>query len=301
MIILLFKLKVSNQKKYMNKINYQNDVDVINFKNYLNNCLLDFEHNYIDRRTGNNWTCRNLLSAFTNYNWNFRYTDPITQNIIHGNSFLQSKDALTSLSIGLRAAFETKNKDGIYNFSLAICKWGGVIYGNGQRLKNNKHLLFNLYSQTQIAMVGDEVNDERTENVFNMNAGFTKIYSLLFDNLIIYDSRVGAALGLLVKNYCISNNLPGIPASLLFSWAPGNEGSNQINPKNRNPGVINGQVFPNFSNRPHIQTQSMLRASWLIEKLVSENQQIPGDNISEKMRAIEAALFMIGYDLPRIN
>ena len=64
MIILLFKLKVSNQKKYMNKINYQNDVDVINFKNYLNNCLLDFEHNYIDRRTGNNWTCRNLLSAF---------------------------------------------------------------------------------------------------------------------------------------------------------------------------------------------------------------------------------------------
>ena len=35
-----------------------------------------------------------------------------------------------------------------------------------------------------------------------MNSGFTKIYSLYIDDFIIYDSRVGAALGFLVRCYC---------------------------------------------------------------------------------------------------
>ncbi len=34
-----------------------------------------------------------------------------------------------------------------------------------------------------------------------MNSGFTKIYSLLIDIYIIYDGRVGAALGLLARQY----------------------------------------------------------------------------------------------------
>lgn len=34
------------------------------------------------------------------------------------------------------------------------------------------------------------------------NAGMTKVYSLLADSLIIYDSRVAAALGWIVVKYC---------------------------------------------------------------------------------------------------
>ncbi len=282
----------------MKKIDYQNSVDVIDFKNYLNECLSNFEHTYLNRKTNTTWVCNNLLDAFTNYNWNFKYTDPITQEIISGNTFLQSKNALTALSIGLRAAFEANNTQDIYKFSIAICKWGGVVNGNIKILKQNINDLFNLYLNTKNEMVGHNANDDNTGNVFNMNAGFTKIYSLLFDNLIIYDSRVGAALGCLVRKYCISRNLNFIPVSLLYSWAPSKEGANATNPKNRNPGDFNTQVFPNFSGKPNLQTQSMLRASWLIEMLVSENKKIPGDSISEKMRTIEAALFMIGYDLP---
>lgn len=282
----------------MNKIQYQRNVDVIDFKNYLNQSLSSFQHNYLNRKTNKTWNCTSLLSAFDNYNWKFKYTDPITKETISGNTFLQSKIALTSLSIGLRAAYEANNVQDIYNFSMAICKWGGVIHGNNRTLQQNINELFTLYLNSKSSMVGENVNDENTENVFNMNAGFTKIYSLLFDNLIIYDSRVGAALGWLVRKYCISKKLNSIPDSLLFSWAPSKEGENATNPKNRNPGVVNDQTFPNFSNRPNLQTKSMLRASWLIEMLVCENQNVPGNTISEKMRAIEAALFMIGYDLP---
>ena len=34
-----------------------------------------------------------------------------------------------------------------------------------------------------------------------MNAGFVKIYSVLLDSCVIYDGRVGAALGLLVRQF----------------------------------------------------------------------------------------------------
>ena len=282
----------------MNKIQYQRNVDVIDFNNYLNQSLLSFQHNYLNRKTKTTWNCTSLLSAFDNYNWKFKYIDPITKESISGNTFFQSKNALTSLSMGLRAAIEANNVQDIFNFSMAICKWGGVINGNNRTLKKNINELFTLYSKTKIAMVSEKADDSNTENVFNMNAGFTKIYSLLFDNLIIYDSRVGAALGWLVRKYCTSKNLNYIPDSLLFSWAPSKEGENANNPKNRNPGFVNNQSFPNFSNKPNLQTKSMLRASWLIEMLVSENQIVPGNTVSEKMRAIEAALFMIGYDLP---
>ena len=41
-----------------------------------------------------------------------------------------------------------------------------------------------------------------------MNAGFVKIYSLLCDDCVIYDGRVGAALGLLTRQFCEATGSP---------------------------------------------------------------------------------------------
>ena len=41
-----------------------------------------------------------------------------------------------------------------------------------------------------------------------MNAGFEKIYSVLLDGCVIYDGRVGAALGLLARQFCEASELP---------------------------------------------------------------------------------------------
>ena len=43
----------------------------------------------------------------------------------------------------------------------------------------------------------------------------------------------------------------------------------------------------------------MILSSWLIEKFVKNNDKIPGSTTNEKMRSFEAALFMIGYDIPK--
>ena len=42
------------------------------------------------------------------------------------------------------------------------------------------------------------------------NAGMTKVYSLMCDNFIIYDSRVAAALGWLVMKYCRDRKLTAL-------------------------------------------------------------------------------------------
>lgn len=47
-----------------------------------------------------------------------------------------------------------------------------------------------------------------------MNSGFSKIYSLLVDDFIMYDSRVAAALCLLVRRFCEAKGLNEVPGSL---------------------------------------------------------------------------------------
>ena len=286
----------------MTKNEYLSDIQVVNFINYLNECLTQFRHSYINRRTHANWTCVSIIDAFNKYDWGFSYFDPINNIQIKGSTYLQNENALNSLSNGLRNGYFINDNDELFEYSKAICKWGGVLggktSGNLFTLINNSTNLSNHYKNTEILLSGPNADDNLLAGVFNMNAGFTKIYSLLFDNLIIYDSRVGAALCWLVKNYCTSKNIKVIPESLFFSWAKSKEGANAANPKNRNPGPCNNQEFPNFSNNGDLQSKSMLRASWLIEKLVENNQLVAGNTISQKMRTIEAALFMIGYDLP---
>ena len=36
-----------------------------------------------------------------------------------------------------------------------------------------------------------------------MNSGWTKVYALMLDDFPIYDGRVGAAMGYLVRRYCM--------------------------------------------------------------------------------------------------
>ena len=55
-----------------------------------------------------------------------------------------------------------------------------------------------------------------------MNAGYTKVYSLASDGIVIYDSRVGAALCWLVGRFLASIHHAGpVPDELSFLWSTG--------------------------------------------------------------------------------
>jgi len=129
-----------------------------------------------------------------------------------------------------------------------------------------------------------------------MNSGFTKIYSLLIDDFIIYDGRVGAALGLLVRKYCEENALPTVPPKLLFAY--GNARTTSYQPDNRrNPGTTLHR-FPALTNSSPKHIENNLRRNWLLkEVLESCNSKFNVLHPSFQLRALESALFMIGYNV----
>ena len=281
----------------MTKQQYLSRPIVKEFIEWLKRCDQDFAHSYFNRRTKKNWKCKSLNDAFQKYNWSFKNSEGKTKF-----KYSDNENELNMLSEKLKEAYKNKNIENLFQYSSKICKWGGVLggvkFGNLKTLIENKSYLLEKYEKTEIAMSGLSADDEILGDIFNMNAGFTKIYSLLFDRLIIYDSRVGAALCLIVKDFCLIKGVKKIPSELKFGWSKAKEDKYALNPKNRKPDKVGEDEFPDFNtkHKSHVHSKSMLRASWLIEKFITSTKG--KNNVSKKMREFEAALFMIGYDLP---
>jgi hypothetical protein len=130
-----------------------------------------------------------------------------------------------------------------------------------------------------------------------MNSGFTKIYSLCIDDFIIY-GRVGAALGFLVRKFCEDCTLEKVPNELAFAWGKGKESTYKSSSMNkRNPSKEN-YVFPELMNNPKRHTENNIRANWLLREIADiTDSKFNKLEKALQMRAIEASLFMIGYEV----
>ena len=139
------------------------------------------------------------------------------------------------------------------------------------------------------------------ENIF-MNSGFTKLYFLLVDDFIMYDGRVGAALGLLGRMYAEEAGFEKIPPEIEFSFGSGKTSpKRQKNGDRRNPSTEKYKL-PSFNGRPDRQLNDNIKACWLIKELADKTESrfslLPQDSpLNERMTAIQSALFMIGYDV----
>ncbi|RQR34829.1 hypothetical protein [Burkholderia sp. Bp9142] len=129
-----------------------------------------------------------------------------------------------------------------------------------------------------------------------MNAGWTKYYALAVTGHIIYDGRVGAALGFLVRRYI--ETLPEsmqperVPDRLGFLWGDGDGGG-----KSRNPSAGRYQFGKLYGG--HYGSKAWARvnvqANWVLTEalLTAKAHWCSG---SDGLRRLEAALFMLGYD-----
>lgn len=279
----------------MNKIAYTTIPEVQKFIEFFADQICGkFEHQYLIRQTGGDWFCTNIRDAAIKYQWPWRGS---------GNTLCKNATDLDRLQINLRNALKAQRSADLVNSSIGVFKWGGVLNGNKNRVEAESKILVGYYAITisELHLGGD---DSRLSNVWNMNAGFSKVYSLLSDGIIMYDSRVGAALGYLVKRCATQQNWKTIPEELLFPYAPARNSLTSVNPLNRNPGSFHGVSFPSFSGRPGLQSIYMLRASWIIDaviekvKCIEETDLKCGKIAIPEHRFIEAGLFMIGYDLP---
>lgn len=256
-----------------------------------------FKHEYVDRRTGAQWSCNSLFDAFTRYRWNHPGNSRLAFN--PGNCSISNGLALTALRKSLENINGNDNR--ALDAALDVMSWGGVSAGNASWLKANKEGLASLLEAVQVAMdSGDELAPVLRSKHLRFNSGMTKVYSLLCKNFVIYDSRVAAALGWMVVKYCQSQGLPKVPQALCFPWAAAKEAPNATAPKRRNPGIGNLE-FKGLRSGAHHALWN-LRANWVLSAVLAHSaaKGSPFHSVGaphDPLRALEAALFMIGYDL----
>src|SRR5262249_48148977 len=128
-----------------------------------------------------------------------------------------------------------------------------------------------------------------------MNAGFVKIYSVLLDYCVIYDGRVGAALGLLARQFCENTGRTRVPLSLAFAYGVPKEGPNPKQRKRRNPSG-GGLEFPLLRHDSKFHTEQTMKANWFLRGALALNPAAFTEG-EVGFHELAAGLFMVGYDL----
>lgn len=258
----------------------------------------NYKHEYYTMRPRGHWQCHSIFHAYEAYKWGFSSFDPHTGLPVKGNTYAQSSDYLQRMSTGLKSAVTTEQEEKALQYCRAIMQWGGVLWRNEDALKRftaHDPLTVRLIEmQQRLAPAAFTLSDDMADMF--INSGFSKIYSLLIDDFVIYDSRVGAALGLLVRKFCEESGLKYIPNVLKFAYADAPAVKGHTGPRNVRDAGTDHYKFPKLNNNVSKYINNNMRANWLIKAIAHH----PGNAFStlpdhERMRALEAALFMVGY------
>lgn len=278
----------------MKKDEYISDANVRGFVAWLSGNLESnaFKHSYWNYKKKELWSCSSLLDAWEKYEWNFPEIRRL--RLERGSGFADNEYALQTIKDSLICALKTSSDSATRDAAIDVMTWGGVRRGNVNWLIKNQTGLATLLLEIQSAL--DQSDTEHAKlrgSNLRFNAGMTKIYSLICNDFVIYDSRVAATLGSGVVKYCEQNSLKEVPKELCFPHAPFRGG------KHKRDASVNTLKFPILRSGQH-HMQWNLKASWLLESVLKhENAKNTkffryGENA---LRALEAALFMIGYDL----
>ena len=284
----------------MKKSKYRADTAVNAFSEWLAKHLSDgtFATSYLDRDTKSKKTFKSLFDAYDNYCWQYSAIPGLAHPPGTYN-FNANLEALKHLRKKLFCALDPlKGSDtAMRDSAIDVMTWGGVRPGNVMWLNNNYKGLKNLVQDVRGVLNLQDTAKIPTGNL-RFNSGMTKVYSLICEDFIIYDSRVAAALGWAVTKFCQEKGHATVPEELKFPWAPAKESPNQKNPKRRDPS-IDKLRFPRLSpGRKHATWN--LKASWLLNyTLECADPDEDFKRAENPLRALEAALFMIGYDLPK--
>lgn len=235
----------------------------------------DFYHSYINRKECAKWSCNSIYNAYEKYIWDKKN---FNDNYIH----------LQKLKHEIRNSIAQNNNSDCKNICLKILKWGGVSQKNKDKIINTTDIVSTL-KIAQLKLSTGAIEEKQYYQDIHINSGFSKIYSLCIDDYVIYDSRVGAALGFLVREYCLEKHLNKVPPILKFAYANGRN----LN-VNRNPS-IGCYKFPLLRKDNYIPNN--IKANWLLKKILSSPSKFKELPSSMQLQALDAALFMIGYEI----
>ena len=285
----------------MNKEIYLADRKVKEFVRWLESKLDgpgSFPHSYHLKWARRNWSCSCLYDAYKSYWWRFSTFCPVANRQVSGASLQESFEFLTRLAKAFRESVRTNDIVLARKCAFSMLKWGGVEKGNRERINGMGEDVCAHFRDIQEQLDLSTVRLNENHGI-HINSGFTKLYFLLIDDFMMYDGRVGAAMGLMVRRFCEENDLYQIPRLLQFSYGPGRESGRA---SNRRDPSLGGYQFSKFSFNPRLHLQDNIKASWLL-KAVADNTKSRFSRLSqdsplnERLNALQSALFMIGYDV----
>ncbi len=289
----------------LSRAEYLSSQDVQQFSGWLA-ARLDqpdsLKHSYFLKSADSQWSCSSLYDAYQKYWWPFEFECPALGRKVSGSEGLSSSlDYLTELANIFRPAVEKGDVEATINCALSVLDWGGVLGKNRARvIAMGRDICGNLaYISEKLKMNTVRLGENQD---IHINSGFTKIYSLLVDDFIMYDGRVGAALGLLGRLYCQETGLVKIPQEIEFSYGRGQEApGGMTGPNRRNPSTAAFRL-PEFTGNRQRHLDDNIKAGWLLkdlaDKVSSKFNDLPqSPPLNERLTALQSALFMIGYDV----
>ncbi len=298
---------------------YLSEQNVRSFLEYLASLVREpqtLRHSYKHADEGYEWQCTGLLDAAK------RYSFPIVEQfwVYTGKIDVRSLSANAVVHNHLKGQLREALAGGPPKDARARAAAAAILHWGGTEIQGNHNLdaLETLAGRPEgfvgyIELCRRSFSSGRTFDLslfkdsaygFRSSAGFTKIYSLAFDDFVIYDSRVAAALGLLVIRWWAlqrskNSSESTLPESLRFLCMPSQDDQRR-NPNSNWFGITG---FPKSYGNHIRHIQANIRANWLLKRVVTDSaferevSQHPHPYQVEPLRALEAALFMIGYDL----
>lgn len=236
------------------------------------------------------WWCHSFEEAGNHYSW------------------IETDVSFADLSMSLQAALKNNDNQTCAKLCQKIFKWGGVARRQNDRSNiwvmshlANGDLCTKIKEATKLLQPDSRHSlEEFNGNNLLMNSALTKVYAAadLQKNVVIYDGRVGAALGLIVRRMLEQQNLTQIPTSLRFRWGPpSTKKAARLN--TRDPST-ESLIFKRLPNTSQSKTADLRRAklSKITNKLCRYvTNLLANDGTLVGSSELEKALFMIGYDV----
>ncbi|MBN3808965.1 hypothetical protein [Paraburkholderia sp. Ac-20347] len=285
----------------MNKSDYLSGNDVEAFIKWMSANLdnATFRHAYVMRVGKIQWQCDSLFDAYKRYQW--RHVEIAPFKLPSGNTAESNVRVLDTLQTELRDGLAAGDNERVFRAAQAVMQWGGVTGGNVEWLKNWRNDLCRIIGATRDAINAGDTDHplfDRTELRFT--SGMSKVYSLVCDDFAIYDSRVAAALCRAVVLFCRDTGRTHVPDQLNFPWAAAKSSADAKCPPLRNAAqdefkfsrLVRGRAYARWN----------MKASWVLSAIVSHGNARNSafasmDSKAQRLRALEMALFMFGYDL----
>lgn len=218
------------------------------------------------------------FNSFFDANDEYSYSNQIEEEkFIEWNSTLTNKDS---------------SEEELFVVCLEIFEWGNVLNGNvktaiklykTKKLKTYINWIKPLLSSK--TTINKELIDFSSSEII-WSSGWTKVYSFINNDILIYDSRVSAFLNHTLIHNRIKTDLFSNFAKNLYNFNGAQGRIRQVDKsfgfKNQHPSGING-------------FNANLIASWIVQLL---NEKL---NLNRTIRTYERAFFMLGFDLKQIE